>query len=51
VLGDDLEDPWGNRYELNCYDDARVATELIEADGVEPVRYWPREFYARFRER
>jgi catechol 2,3-dioxygenase-like lactoylglutathione lyase family enzyme len=47
----DLEDPWGNRYELNCYDDARVATELIEADGVEPVRYWPREFYARFRER
>lgn len=46
----DLSDPWGNQYELNCYEYARVATELIEADGVEPVRYWPRELYTRFQE-
>jgi catechol 2,3-dioxygenase-like lactoylglutathione lyase family enzyme len=41
----DLADPWGNRYELNCYEYERVKTELIEADRVEPVRYWPRELY------
>lgn len=41
-----LADPWGNQYELNCYDYARIKTELIESDGVEPVRYWPRELYA-----
>lgn len=46
-----LADPWGNQYELNCYDYDRVRTELIEADGVEPVRYWPRELYARHRRR
>lgn len=37
----DLVDPWGNRYELNCYEYDRVRTELVEADGVQPVRYWP----------
>ena len=44
-----LADPWGNQYELNCYDYGRVKTALIEADGIEPVRYWPRELYARYR--
>ncbi len=41
----DLADPWGNRYELNCYDYERVRTELIEAEGITPVRYWPRELF------
>jgi catechol 2,3-dioxygenase-like lactoylglutathione lyase family enzyme len=35
-----FQDPWGNRFELNCYDTATVKRELIEADGVSPVRYW-----------
>jgi catechol 2,3-dioxygenase-like lactoylglutathione lyase family enzyme len=42
-------DPWGNQYELNCYEYARIQTELIEADGVEPVRYWPRELHMHYR--
>lgn len=42
----DLADPWGNRYELNCYDYDRIRSELIEAVGVEPVRYWPKSLYA-----
>ena len=46
----DLVDPWGNQYELNCYDYDRVRTELVEADGVEPVRYWPRERYVAYRD-
>lgn len=41
----DLVDPWGNQYELNCYDYDRVRAELVEADAVEAVRYWPRELY------
>ena len=41
----DLADPWGNRYELNCYDYDRVRSDLIEADAITPVRYWPRELY------
>ncbi|MDH3705690.1 MAG: VOC family protein [Acidimicrobiia bacterium] len=36
-----LADPWGNVYELNCYDYDRVRDDLIEADGITPVRYWP----------
>ena len=44
-----LADPWGNEYELNCYDYQRISKELIEADGVEPVRYWPRELYRNYR--
>ncbi len=47
----DLSDPWGNRYELNCYDYARVRDELIEPDGITPVRYWPRELYDDYRAR
>ena len=46
-----LTDPWGNQYELNCYDYERIKTELIETDGVEPVRYWPRELYTTYRKR
>ena len=32
----DLADPWGNIYELNCYDYDRVRAELVEAGAVEP---------------
>jgi len=41
----DLADPWGNQYELNCYDYERIKIELIESDSITPVRYWPRELY------
>jgi len=41
----DLTDPWGNQYELNCYDYARVQTDLIERNGISPVRYWPQDLY------
>jgi catechol 2,3-dioxygenase-like lactoylglutathione lyase family enzyme len=41
----DFADPWGNQYELNCYEYDRVKAELIEPDGITPVRYWPRELY------
>jgi catechol 2,3-dioxygenase-like lactoylglutathione lyase family enzyme len=40
-----LADPWGNEYELNCYDYDRIKSELIDADNITPVRYWPRELY------
>ena len=46
----DLADPWGNRYELNCYDHARVRDELVDADGVQVVRFWPRELYSAYRD-
>ena len=36
----DFLDPWGNRFELNCYDTAAVKRELIEREGITPVRYW-----------
>ena len=35
-----FEDPWGNRFELNCYDRGVVERELIEPLEIEPVRYW-----------
>ena len=41
----DLVDPWGNQYELNCYDYGRIKADLVDADGLEPVRYWPRDLY------
>jgi len=44
----DLSDPWGNQYELNCYDYDRVRVELIEHDGIRPVRYWPPHLHERW---
>ena len=44
----DLVDPWGNQYELNCYDYDRVRAELVEADDVKAERYWPREVYSAY---
>jgi catechol 2,3-dioxygenase-like lactoylglutathione lyase family enzyme len=41
----DLADPWGNQYELNCYDYDRIKRDLIGADAITPVRYWPRELF------
>ncbi len=41
----DLVDPWGNQYELNCYDYATVRRDVIEPDGIEPTRYWPRALF------
>jgi catechol 2,3-dioxygenase-like lactoylglutathione lyase family enzyme len=41
----DLADPWGNRYELNCYDYDRIKADLIGPDAIIAVRYWPRELY------
>ncbi len=43
-------DPWGNTFELNCYEYECIKADLIQADGVEPVRYWPRDLYERFHE-
>lgn len=40
-----LADPWGNQYELNCYEYDRIQAELIEADGITPTRFWPSELY------
>lgn len=47
----DLVDPWGNQYEINCYQYERIRAELIEADGITPVRYWPRAVYEEYAER
>ena len=44
----DLADPWGNVYELNCYEYDHIRTDLVEADAVTPVRYWPRELLAEY---
>jgi catechol 2,3-dioxygenase-like lactoylglutathione lyase family enzyme len=43
----DFADPWGNRYELNCYHYDRIREDLIEADAIDAVRYWPRELFER----
>lgn len=40
-----LADPWDDQYELNCYDDDHIKPELVEADGIDPVRYWLRDLY------
>lgn len=45
----DLADPWGNRYELNTYEYDRIRTELVEADGLTPQRYWPEDLHDRYR--
>ena len=44
----EFADPWGNRYELNCYEHARVKADLVEIDGVEAARKWPRELYVDY---
>jgi catechol 2,3-dioxygenase-like lactoylglutathione lyase family enzyme len=44
-----LADPWGNQYELNCYDYDRVKADLIEPDSITAVRYWPRDLYEQAR--
>lgn len=44
-----FSDPWGNNFELNCYDYDRIQAELIQADGVEPVRYWPRSVFEKYK--
>jgi catechol 2,3-dioxygenase-like lactoylglutathione lyase family enzyme len=41
----DLADPWGNRYELNCYDHEAVRSLLVDGDGIVPVRYWSDDLY------
>ncbi|MCU0310907.1 MAG: VOC family protein [Acidimicrobiales bacterium] len=46
----EFADPWGNRYELNCYDYDEVRLDLIERDRIRPVRYWPRELYDEWRQ-
>jgi catechol 2,3-dioxygenase-like lactoylglutathione lyase family enzyme len=43
-------DPWGNRYELNCYDYEGVRAELLDRDGVSPTRYWPESLIDAWRE-
>ena len=45
----DLADPWGNQYELNCYEYDRVKVDLIEPDAITPSRYWPRDQYVDYR--
>ncbi|MGF1643414.1 MAG: VOC family protein [Thiotrichales bacterium] len=42
-------DPWGNSFELNCYEYERIKADLIEADGVKPLRYWPRDLYEQYK--
>ena len=44
----DLVDPWGNQYEVNCYDYERIRMELVDADGLEPLRYWSRQVYSTY---
>ncbi len=41
----EFADPWGNRYELNCFDYERIRDELVERDGLQTDRRWPPEFY------
>lgn len=41
----DLVDPWGNRYEVNCYEYDRIQADLVAADSLEPARYWPAELF------
>lgn len=47
----DLADPWGNRYELNCYDHDRVRVDLVEADAIAPDRKWPADLHTAYRDR
>lgn len=44
----DLVDPWGNLYELNCYEYDQVRADLIEAEAITPTRYWPQDLYLEY---
>lgn len=46
----ELVDPWGNRYELNCYEYDRIRTELVDLDRVTPDRKWPEDLYESWSE-
>lgn len=35
-----FQDPWGNRFELNCFETESVKRDLIAPEGISPVRYW-----------
>jgi catechol-2,3-dioxygenase len=34
-----FQDPYGNQFELDCYECDRIREELIERDGITPVRW------------
>jgi catechol 2,3-dioxygenase-like lactoylglutathione lyase family enzyme len=36
-----FSDPWGNVYELNCYEYEEIRSTLVEAEAIEADRYWP----------
>jgi len=44
----DFADPWGNLYELNCYDHERVKSELVGPDALKTDRKWPPELYRQY---
>lgn len=44
----DLVDPWGNQYELNCYDYDRIRTDLVEAEALDVTRYWGGDLYPSY---
>ena len=35
-----FNDPYGNTLELDCYDHAAIERDLIEQEGITPVRFW-----------
>lgn len=45
----EFSDPWGNRFELNCYDYDRIEHDLVLTDGLRPHRMWPVGLYADYR--
>lgn len=47
----DIADPFGHQFELNCYDYDAVRAELIDADGISPVRYWAAGLHRDFLDR
>jgi hypothetical protein len=35
-----FQDPYGNRFELDCYDYDEVRRDLVEQHSIIPVRFW-----------
>lgn len=35
-----LQDPYGNQFELDCYDHETVKRDLVEKRGIVPIRFW-----------